>query len=329
MAAKVTNEPANYFALGKQSAKDSAATTFHFLKHLDGTELELDVDAEAEREGGDGQEVGLHYKRTAKLDGQANANARAETAARFLAWALGDQAAGASFVATGVQRHEFFPAASLPYLTAEQRYSDQIERGLNTKLTGLTFEGESGRPIKLTAGLVGGGTFSRRETASALTPARESGQPFFYPRGSYVIDGTGDSKLTKFKIEVKRGVDDDIYTTDIFREDVVELNFDADCEFTLRYEDKALYDKIHYGSGSTVPIEIATGSFNFSSKFGSGTNTRELEVFLPQIDYTGAKVNKLDPDGKTVYIDLAGMTVKAATHSVIGKVTLASQADFV
>lgn len=332
MPGRATNDSDNYFAIGKQSAKDTEASTFYFFKHLDGTGLELDQTVESEREGGDGQEVGLRYKSAISMDGDAVANARPELAARLFAYALGaDSVAAGVTTATALQVHTAVPTAlgsAAAYLTVEQRFADNIERVSNAQITGLTIEGESGRPIKLTANLIGGGTPYRRDIASALTPARESGQPFFFPGGSYSIDGAANTKITKFKAAVTRGVDGDIRTTQLFREDVVALNFGTDLELTLKYEDKTLHDKIKYGAGSMVPLNLATGAFQAYTEFGSGTTARFLEANFPVFDYTGARVNKLDPDGKTVYIDVVGMGRKTATHQFFTRVQTASSGAF-
>ncbi|MGH9380885.1 MAG: phage tail tube protein [Thermoanaerobaculia bacterium] len=334
MPGRPTNEADNYFAFGKQTAKDTEATTFYFVKHLDGTGIDFDTSVESEREGGDAQEVGLRYKSAIAMDGQAVANARPEVAARLFAYALGADAptAPAGATVTHTNDHIAIPTAlgsAAAYLTVEQKYTDIIERVSNAQVTRLTVEGEAGRPIKLTSELIGGGTpYRRSAAASSLTPTRESGQPFFYPGGSYVIDGAGNTKITKFKAEVRRGVDADIRTTQLFREDVVALNFETDLEFTLKYEDNTLWDKIHYGAGTVVPIDLATGSFKALSEFGTGTSSRELEVNFPVYDYTAVRVNRLDPDGKTVYLDVTAMGRKTATHQVFTRVQIASTAAF-
>lgn len=329
MAGRATNEPSNYFAVGKQSAKDTEATTFHFIKHLDGTGFEIEEGIQSEREGGDGQEVGLRYKESIAADGQFIVNARAEIAARAAAYALGADAVTAptltATVASGVaQEHLLTPTSTLPYLTTEQYFADQIERVSNVQVEGLTIEGEAGRPIKLTSAFVGGGTPYRRDVASVLTPTRETNPPLFFPRASIVIDGAGNTKITKFKLDVKRNLDKDIRTVDLFREDVVGLNFDTDLEFTLKYEDKTLYDKIKYGSGSQIPLDLATGSFKIYAEKGSGTNFRFAEFTANMFDYTGARLNRLDPDGKTMYIDVTAMGRKSATHQITARILTAS-----
>lgn len=331
MPGRPTNEPSNYFALGKQSAAKTEATTFHFMRHLDGTALELDEEIESVREGGDGQEVGLRYKTAISMDGQAVANDRAEIGARMFAWTLGGTAAttpqGLGTVASGIaNEHIAVPTSALPYLTVEQFWGDEVERVSDVQSDGLTVEGESGRPLKLTMSLVGGGTPYRRDAASVLTAVRETSEPFFFPQASVVIDGAGNTKITKFKIDVKRNVDKDIRTTELFREDVIGLTFDVDMEFTLKYEDKALYDKVHYGSGSQVPVALATGSFRIFRTSGAGTTLRYQEIGVNNMQYTGARVNKLDPDGKTMYIDVTAMGIRSATHQIYSKTLAASSA---
>lgn len=329
-----TNQPSDYFALGVQSAKDTEATSFVFPKHLDGTAIDISEDVTSEREGGDGQEVGFRYKTMIKADGQLNANARSEILDIGLAAVLGRTATTINSAgATGLQRRRYASNPTLPFLTVEQRFADQIERTTNNKVTSLEVQGEAGKPIKLSFGLVSGGTPYRRNVASALTPVRETQEPVFFPRGSYVIDGAGTTKITKFSIKAARGLDDSIQTTELFREDLVELNADYDLDFTLKYEDKAFYDKVKYGGGSMVPLALATGSFKAFMANAAAPNSvdrRELTLDFPLVHYAGVKVNKLDPDGKTVYLDVAAMSIKPpGGDSFIADVLVASRAALV
>ena len=316
MPGRPTNEPLNYFAVGKQSAKDTEATTFHFLKHLDGTGFDVDPDIQAEREGGDGQEIGLRYRSFIKADGQMAVNARPQIAGRAFAYTLGGDTYASLAASYGT--HDMFPVASIPYTTVEQKYADVAERVINANFNELELAGEAGRPLKLNVGFVGGGSnYARNAAASALTPVRESGAPLFFPNATYRIDGTSSNKLTKFSLKVSRGVDDGIQTTGLTREDVVALNLSVDLEGTLKYEDATLYSKIEYNSGTIVPFRLATGSFEIFVQDGSTA----LNVVLPLIEYTDAKVTKLDPDGKTMYIDFTAASIKGATYPISAKLT--------
>lgn len=322
MPGRSTNDPSNYFALGKQSAKDTEATTFTFTKHLDGTGLELDEQTESVREGGDGQEVGFVHKTAISMDGDLVVNSRPVVGAQLAAWTLGAATVGDGVApaATVTQLITLVPTSTQPYLTAEQRFADKIERVSNVQVSGLTLEGEAGRPMKLTANLVGGGTPFSPILASAKTPVRESGQPHFYPGGSYQLTGASGAKMTKFKTTDMRGQDTDIRTVSLFREDVIGLNYDVSLEGTFKYEDEQLYNKVHYTAASDGTIDpnamgLATGAFSAYTAFGAGTTTRTMRHDIPLVVYTGARVNKLDPDGKTMYVDFSGIGVRAATHS--------------
>jgi hypothetical protein len=325
-----TNNPADYFALGKQSAKGTEATTFYFFRHLDGTGLEDDIQFESVKEGGDGQEVGLRYKTAINMDGQGVANARPEGAARIFSWALGqDTVANATIGPTACQIHTAAPVtATTAYLTADQRFADEIERVSDVTIDTLQIDGEAGRPLKLTFTLAAGGTPYQRDTASALTPTRETLQPFFYPGASFTLNGVGSAAMTKFTGKVSRNLDKDIRTTQLFRDDVLPLAYDVDLDLTLKYEDRTIYQAVHYGGGSVIPINLATGSLKVVSEFGTGTGYRFLELNWPILDLVGGKVNKLDPDGKTMYLDVTAMGRKSGTYSFYTRVQTASAGAF-
>lgn len=327
--ARVTNEPANYIAVGKQAAKDTEATTFYFLKQLNGSGFQVTWNTTSEREGGDGQEIGLRYKDMIKADGALNANSRYGWAARSFAWILGGETV-ASLAAggTAVQNHVAFLQASAPYLTIEQRYADEMERADNALLTTLSVEGQAGKPFKVSANFMVGGTVSQRDVASSLTPAREVNRPHFFPYGSYVFDGFASyaGKVTKFKIDVQRHVDDTIQTTGLNKEDVAPLNFEVAFDATVKYETRDFYQKVAYLGGSQVQPDFATGSFQMSA-FTSGAaipgpyvpnvSTGYLfQVNLPLLQYIDAKVNKLDPDGKTMYLDIVANSIKGPTYPI-------------
>lgn len=317
-----TNEPLNYFAIGKQSAKGAVAANFYFLKHLDGSGFEVDREITREREGGDGQEVGFSYVNMIKADGAMNANARPNITARIFVGVLGAVTQGSAAVAS-LGRFTIVPAATLPYYTMEQRWADEIERSHDNVITQATFEGEAGKPWKLSAQFLSGATITQRDVASALTVTRDVGRPFFYPGGSYIFDSGASyaNDVTKIKAEINRGVDDGIQTTSLGRDDIVPLNFDATIDATIKYVSRDFYQKVTYSGGSNILSDIPTGSIDLQmlqnvavngSVFASGM----LRVLFPLIEWTDAKPNKLDPDGKTTYLDLVGMTVKGATHSV-------------
>lgn len=339
MPGRSTNEPGNYIAFGFQSSQTAEATTFNFLRHLDGSGFDIDEQIESVREGGDGQEVGLRYKTGITFDGSMVSNARPEISARLDAAALGSDSAGAlpgpASTASGIANlHTARPTSGLPYMTVDQLWADVVERGIGAQITGMTVEFEQGRPLKVTHEFMTGGSSYRRPTASALTPTRETGQPFMYPGASLVFEGAGASgantKMTKGKITLNRNLDGDIRTLGLNREDVVGQTFDVQVEGTLKYESAStLYDPVHYNvGGSQIPFDLATGAFRIAARFGTGTQVREKVYGVGQFHYTQARVNKLDPEGKTMFIDFAGMGYKGATDQMYAQTVVASAAAF-
>lgn len=331
MPGRATNEPSNYFAFGFQSAKDTEATTFQFLRHLDGTGYDTDPTIESVREGGDGQEVGLRIKTAISANGQMVLNSRPEVSHRAAVAVFGaDTVAnpqGAGTTASGIcNEHTAVPTSRLPYLTVEQFWADVVERATNANVTGLTLEWEAGRPLKITPEFVVGGTAYRRAAASALTPTREAGKPFMYPGASVVLDGAGNTKITKGSIKITRNVDVDIRTTGLNPEDAVVQSFDTEVALTLKYEDSTLYDKVQYQGGTQVPVDLATGAIKLTSVIGAGTAVRYQEWGVNQFTYNQSRVNRLDPDGKTMYIDVTGEGYKGATHQAYCRTLIATTA---
>jgi hypothetical protein len=318
-----TNDPSNYLAFGKQSAIDTDATTWHFFKHLDGSGFEVETEIDRVREGGDGQFVALTYKTMVKADGNVAALARSNTVGRLWAAVLGSDSTGSAAVPS-LARHTAAPVASLAYFTFEQRYADVIERGLNCQLTGLTVEGEAGKPWRYTANFLNGGTVTFRDVASTLTATRQSDKPYFYPNGSYSFDGFASyaKEVTKWKVEVTRGVDDGIQTTGLNRSDLVPLNFDVNVDATIKYTSKDFYRQVKFTGGSVVPVNVPTGSLDLAQiqmvTTGAGAVASSVHrINIPLLEWVDAKVNKLEPDGQTMYLDVVGMNVQGSgTHAI-------------
>lgn len=328
---RVTNDPANYLAIGMQSAKDVDATTFYFLKHLDGSGFDVNIEQGRERVGGSGREVGLTYRSKVTSDGQYVAYAQPDVAGRILTAALWQdtvvagpsQGSGNPYYST----HSIFSGGSQPlYQTIEQTWADETERVANCIVSDLKIEGEAGKPVKFTAQFVAGGTVHTQ--SSVLTPAREGTLPFMVPGGSAAILAAGSAfgggggygagasslQLTKWAVEIKNTVDDGIQTVALNREDVLVLTQDFDITGTFKYINAAFWNVVNYGQGSQVPTgAIENGQFFF---YTANASAQSLSLFTPFLEFTGLKVNRLDPDGKTMYIDFTASTKNVGTSSL-------------
>lgn len=313
-----TNEPQNYFAMGVQGAKDQDAGTFYFFRHLDGTGFDVQSEMSPEREGGGGREIAINYKTKIKADGSVVSYAYPDCAGRLLAWALGADTPSVVATAGPLVNHLLLPGGSLPYLTADQTYADQSERTTNCVVSELKLDFEAGKPLKLTAQFMSGG--SPHIATTAMAAVREAGQLVMYTGASaYIVAGVASSiELTKGSITIKNALDDGIQTTGLNREDLVWLTTEFDLDGTIKYENANIWNQVNFNGGSQVQFGIATGSFHiYAPQVGA---SQSVEIGMPLVQFTAVKLNRLDPDGKTMYLDFTAMTIKNATNSLFANV---------
>ena len=339
----VTNDPTNYLAIGMQSAKDVDATNFYFLKQLDGSGFDVNVDIASERVGGSGREIGLRYRKKVTGDGQYVAYAQPDFLGRVLTAALWQdtvvagpsQGVGNPYYST----HSIFSGASVPlYQTIEQNWADATERTGNCIISDLKLEGAAGMPVKVSAQFVSGGTSHTQGTP--LTAAREAAFPLMSYGGSvgFVLGGTSfgagggygigasSLQLTKWSLDVKNAVDDSIQTIALNREDVLVLTQDFEVSGTIKYIDRSIWYTNWYGQGSQVPTGfLEPAQFFF---YTPNPSAMSATIFMPFIEITSLKVNRLDPDGKTMYYDFVAASRNIGTSSLQGTVVSGASTSY-
>lgn len=308
-------DPRNYLAIAKQkSAAEEATEGFKFLKYLGDSGLKHDIESESVFEGGDGQDQGLHYRSKTKPDGQVVAYARPDMFTYLSAWALGSAAAVGT--SAGVGTSIYTPNATVPFLTVEQAWGggNQIDRVTGAIVSGFQVEGEAGAPWKVTCPIIGGGTpYFRDGAASALSAVLESGDPAMYAGGAYLIDGATSLDITRFTYNFQRNVDDDLFTTNTFRRKVIPLSRQVSVDFQVIWQDQAIYRNVLYGGGSFVPPNLATGAFRAQRLLSA---SQLIQIDVPLLRYTNVEVNRLEPDGQTVVLDVSAMAAKGGTGLV-------------
>jgi hypothetical protein len=334
-AGRATNDPTNYFAIAQQSAKDVDGTTWYFTKHLGGSGFDVDPTVSSEYEGGAGREIGLRYRTKVTADGSFVAYARPDLAGRTGALALFQDTvvAGPSAATPShgyFSTHSIFSGASIPlYFTAEQQWADVTERTGNCVVSSWKAEGEAGKPIKITTAFMSGGT--PHSTFSPQVAVREAPFPLMYPGGSAAITFQGSGvglgaassvQITKWSVEAANKLDGDIQTNALNREDMILLTQDYNVNATIKYINAAAWEQIVYGGGSTVPTgPLANGAFTFYTQEtgyrGVDPDLSSLQIFLPFVEAVQApKVNRLEPDGATMYLDWAGASRQIGTSSL-------------
>jgi hypothetical protein len=307
-----SNDPRNYLAIGKQSAKGTEATSFKFVRYLSGG-VNVAQESESIYTGGDGQDVGLVYKARVRPDGEFDTYAWPDQFAYLSAYAMGSGVTPASVSDVEVATHIYTPNATIPYLTVEQAFGggNAIDRVSDAIFSGLTIEGEAGMPWRISVPFVGGGTLYYRDgAASALTSVIESGDPAMFAGGAVLIDAATSLDVRKFTYAFERNVDGDLFTNQMFRREVVPLTRGLTVNMEVVYQDPDLYKKVFYGAGSVVPFNLATGAFHAERTL---TASQLLAVDVPNLRYMGVELNRLEPDGQTLIYNVSAQAVKAGT----------------
>lgn len=314
-------DPNAYMAIAMQSALGTvqpAAAKYRFFKYLSGANLTPVMAVVDLREGGDGLDYGFSYLQSIKGQGQLVANLRPETAAQLFQLVPG----GATWDgASSPAAHTFHSNhASHPYgsINAQHPGSAIVHQLSDVRFSGFTLEANSGDPWKLTAPFTARGLGASGAPASIPTYIAE--QPFLYHMSpSYVLDGTGDSTISGFKIDYSLGIEE-LQAQSVQLDDMVVQNRTCDVEITRRFESPTLWQKIYYGAGVQPTTSVATGSFQAVAQYGAGATLRLIEIVLPLITYRGNPLTELDPDGKTVYETISAKALKAATSMFIARV---------
>jgi hypothetical protein len=324
MPAFSTADPNAFVGLSlKQTALGTpnlAPAGYRFIKYISGFNFDPQQDVTFIREGGDGLDWGSGYLKTWKGVGQVVFYARPEMTGQILSAMPG----GATWTGGTVPATHFFHTghASFPYVTmiAGHPGTDLIHLLSDVRFTGLTLEAMAGEPWKFTLPFTAI-TYGASTAAGLLTPSYTTGTGVdsyfkYYDNPSYAVDGTADSTIESFKIDLALGAEE-LQAQRTQLDDIVIQNRDANIEIVRRYQNKTTWAKIAFAGGVQPTTSVATGAFNAAVTQDSGVNLRQLSAIAPLIAYNDDTLTELDPDGKTVRETITGKILKGATSAVI------------
>lgn len=301
----------SYFAVGKQPAKGTPATTWKYGRYLSGADIEQEQKAVYEREGGDGLFVARGYKEAHEATAKLPVYARPDIAAALLAWHMGaDTVSG-----TGPYSHAITYGSAAAWVSAERSKAGQlIERIVDSKIIGLGISCEAGKRVKIDADFLG--CVPSRQT-SPLTPTPESEDAFRMISGAFTVDsGANNADITGYDIKSKYDIDP-VQTTALTLGDIVEVAVNIDVDIKLKWANQDLYNKVYYGgaAGTAIVEALYGGNFIADHTYGAGASQRELKLDLPNLIIAAAKVDSLDPDGKTMNLSVAAIASKVGSTS--------------
>lgn len=315
-----SGDPNAFLALGMQSALGSAqvtATKLRYAKYMSGTDYQPTPQVVNMREGGDGLDWGFSYKQTEGGAGQIVAAIRPEFAPQLFQLIPG----GATWDGgSGPAVHTFHTGhASHPKSTILLQHPGSLLPHFlsDVQFTGLTIEGNTGEPWKITAPFQAGNVGA---SFAAVTPTYYGDAPLLFhnltPSGGYLVDGATDTTIKAFSFGIALGVDP-LYAQTIDPDDIVVMNRDITFSFTRRIENATLWKKVAMGAGVSPTTSVATGSFQAIAMYGAGAAVRYMSALAPLISYDSVQITALDPNGVTVEETYSGKVLKGATSALI------------
>lgn len=288
-----------------------------FAKYMSGTRFGVEPEVTFLREGGDGQDFGYSFKNRQKSSGQLVFNARPEILGQLLQLLPG----GATWDGGSAPAlHTFHSGhASYPWSTIVTQHpgSDIGHLLSDVRFTGITFEYESGQPVKITAPFI---ALSHGASIGAFTASYDTREePFLYHHSpTFVLDSSGDTAISRVMIEHTFNVEE-LQAQSVELDDAVVQNKDTTIEITRRYEDATLWKKVAMGAGVSPTISVPTSSLRVNQQYFSGGSIRQLDMNAKLIAWETADIGELNPDGVTVNDVYAGKILKGATHAIFAQ----------
>jgi len=305
-----------YLGFGKQNAQGTAVTPTERI-YLSGAEsIEATQEFENYWEQTGERFPSFTLKKFHKHDGGFPAFLRPDIGGYLTAMFVGaDNKSGTTVPYT----HILTVADSVPWMSIERQVGDTdngiIERIADCKFNNLTISAEAGVPVVMEMEFLG--TQASIET-TASTASYDTQKPFTFNHGTFTLDGGTTTEITAFSLSMSNNLSGDIFSSEITREDILELGFSVDVSFTLKFVDTDWYKKIYYGgtAGTAVQDELYSGDFDVDLTYGSGTDARGYKIELEKVYFTTGAVH-LTSEAEPIYQDCEGYMVKPDSGTAI------------
>lgn len=322
-----TSSSAHYVGVGKQSVKGTGVSPTVFAPYQGDVDLDSGQDAADVREAGVGPYLARRMKTKHDPNGGFGMAVRPKTFAQFAAWFLG---ADASASAGSLYDHTATPAETNTPVSVEQAAGvsgDIIERFVDGYFKSLVLSGKGNEDVMSKFAW-----FALTPTwqSTAASPSYESGVSGSTPGGPYrnheaafTIDGSSASNVESWEIGLEWKYDEDLRLSKVTRGQTLKLELTGKVKVRQLIDASTMVDDYRkgvYGSTTGTAADknlFSAGSLVVALDNGlSSTNLRQLTVTLPAITWDKNDYSKLNPDGKTMYLDREGTVAKSGSAFV-------------
>lgn len=242
------------------------------------------------------------------------------------AWVYDVGAAAAAVPASGMI-HCFEPMTSLDgendyYSFARAVSTVLYEQAVDCKVDTLTIMGEAKKPLKAKVSAASRyGKYMSSALAEDYTNQATADVPFRFQNGKYFFKIGSDLELSSkcygFDFMLDNKVARDIFTDQIFRDEVKDLAREMDLGPKFYFQSGAAYNEIMYGgsapANNTLPsVNMATGYVVMDFRID---DTTRMAIWIPSVTWSGFPV-EADPEPKPIQVEAKCTPLKSGTLPV-------------
>lgn len=308
----------NYLGFDFQAAKGTAVAPSYFAAYVDAIRFDHGQQMTQVREGGDGPYVARTVK-NAYMPGHRFAMAlRPDISGAAWAALLGDD----SVTGSDPYEHEITPDPDMDWLTVERNLADDVtERHVDAVISSIELDvrkRDRGPEPRMTC------------DALALAPAFESSptsesyedfNPFARSEAAWTVNGSANSNVESCRITAAWTYDDRIMADAVTRLTLVKLRLEISVELVLilaSSTEEDFYRAVHYGATDGTAASETVHQGDLTVLFDRSGDDRSLEVELPNVDWSNARLTELAPAGnEATRATFTGHAIKTAADEAI------------
>jgi len=242
--------------------------------------------------------------------------------AALLTWALGaDAVSGASDPWT----HTITLADNLPYLTVEAGFfedltasptiSGLIDRVTDCKIGSLQIDAETGKPVLLTADLVGVTSVKQATPATVTYADALANGPAVFHQGVFTITGPSDAatlqgQVQKFSMKCNQNLQP-VFANGLVAIGIVEQAREFEFNMSVVFSGPSIYQLAYYGTASGTVPSATLGTGTFDALFTvQAAPLHTFDLNMAALTFTVVKL-EINPDAQVAVAEIVAKPRKS------------------
>ncbi len=297
-----------YLGFAVQTSKGTGVTPTTFVRLSAEDAIEQTQEIFEERSLNGDRELDQMHKTAHLPGGSFETLLRPGNGIELLAYCLGSDTVVAG---SGTYTHTIIKANVIPWISIE-RQIDSVERFIDAKINQIVITGATGQPVLINVAYQ---SLTSAIQASAATASYQTDEPMMFHDGTYTLDSGVITKISAFTITINNDLQN-IQTTEVTRNTLMEGMFDIDVTMTLKFESsESLYAAVNYGGSTSIVDSLDDGNFTVNLTYGTGSTERRVQFAIPSLKHINLPKH-LDPSTKPVLLELTSKAYKSASEII-------------